>query len=362
MTVEFGETNTMDGMTVDNDGILYIIDTTGKLFRIDPVLQTHEIVVHAGLGAFPQDCYFDEANDRLITVNFAGANSFIRGIDLDDYSITTLLNPTFGNFDGVTLDQYGNIYAASYDNGGCIYRIDDSFEYDPVLISTGHTGPAGIEFNVDDNILAIPNFYTNIVDLVPVDFEIVADFSASVISGTAPLEVQFFDETLGDPMVWWWDFDNDGSTDSIEQDPVWTFTENGIYSVKLKVHNGEAEDIEIKTNYIIVEEVDADDSTILPDIRLDQNYPNPFQPAVEGKNMGTLFRIKSPLTRTDWEKMEIVIYDLKGRKTRSLEVCSPLVSWDGKDNNGNLASAGFYFYQLRKNERILDTKKCLLLK
>jgi len=359
MTVEFGETNTMDGMAVDSDGMIYIIDTTGRLFQLNPETQTQEIVVNAGLGGAPQDCYYDEANDRLITVNFAGGNSYIRGIDLDDFSITTLLNPTFGNFDGVTLDQYGNIYVASYDNGGCIYRIDDSFEYDPELRSTGHTGPAGIDFNREENILAVPNFYTSVMDLIEVDFEIVADFSVSISSGTAPLEVQFFDETIGNSMVWWWDFEDDGTTDSVEQNPIWTYTENGVYTVKLKVHNGLAEDIEIKTAYIVVEEADAENSTFLPEIVLEQNIPNPFNPETVIR-----FQLSSEIS---WSNIELDIFNSKGQKIREIPI-SPTndntfaVTWNGKNNKQISVPSGIYYYQLKTDGVIRGSKKCLLLK
>jgi formylglycine-generating enzyme required for sulfatase activity len=38
--------------------------------------------------------------------------------------------------------------------------------------------------------------------------------------------------------LWWlWDFDNDGVFDSAQQNPSWTYTQNGIYSVRLVVAN-----------------------------------------------------------------------------------------------------------------------------
>ncbi|MDL1876938.1 PKD domain-containing protein, partial [Cytophagia bacterium CHB2] len=38
-----------------------------------------------------------------------------------------------------------------------------------------------------------------------------ANFSATVVSGNAPLTVQFVDESTGDPTAWSWDF-GDGAT------------------------------------------------------------------------------------------------------------------------------------------------------
>ena len=38
----------------------------------------------------------------------------------------------------------------------------------PVLFSSGHNGPSNICFNKKDNIIAVPNFNSNSVNLVPV--------------------------------------------------------------------------------------------------------------------------------------------------------------------------------------------------
>ena len=61
------------------------------------------------------------------------------------------------------------------------------------------------------------------------------NFSASVSSGTTPLTVNFTDLSQGTPTSWAWDF-GDGST-STSQNPSHTFTEAGIYVVKLTATN-----------------------------------------------------------------------------------------------------------------------------
>ncbi|MCF7912422.1 MAG: FG-GAP-like repeat-containing protein [Candidatus Cloacimonetes bacterium] len=62
-------------------------------------------------------------------------------------------------------------------------------------------------------------------------------FSACPNSGHFPLEVQFTDDSCFiDPITAWeWDFDNDGSIDSQQQNPLWVYDEPGIYSVSLTV-------------------------------------------------------------------------------------------------------------------------------
>jgi PKD repeat protein len=80
----------------------------------------------------------------------------------------------------------------------------------------------------------------------------VAGFTADVQSGTAPLTVNFTDQSENSPASWAWDFDNDGTADSTIQDPSYIYSDPGIYSVKLTVANTAGSDEEVKTGYIAV--------------------------------------------------------------------------------------------------------------
>ncbi|MDI9394260.1 MAG: PKD domain-containing protein [Euryarchaeota archaeon] len=80
------------------------------------------------------------------------------------------------------------------------------------------------------------------------------DFTASPISGEAPLTVQFNDLSSASPSSWSWDFDNDGVIDSSEQNPAFTYTAAGTYSVKLSSASAKGSDEETKTGYITVTE------------------------------------------------------------------------------------------------------------
>lgn len=62
-----------------------------------------------------------------------------------------------------------------------------------------------------------------------------ADFSATPLTGGAPLEVQFFDLSSGgvyEILSWMWDF-GDGSPYSSDRDPVHTYDIPGTYTVSL---------------------------------------------------------------------------------------------------------------------------------
>jgi len=63
----------------------------------------------------------------------------------------------------------------------------------------------------------------------------VASFTATPVAGIVPLTVQFTDTSTNAPESWAWDFDNDGVVDSTEQNPSFTYTTEGVYSVRLVV-------------------------------------------------------------------------------------------------------------------------------
>ena len=77
-----------------------------------------------------------------------------------------------------------------------------------------------------------------------------SNFSANVLTGVWPVQVQFTDNSTGYPDDWYWSF-GDGNT-SIEQNPAHTYNNTGLYTVKLRICNGTICDTIIKTDYIEV--------------------------------------------------------------------------------------------------------------
>jgi uncharacterized protein (TIGR02145 family) len=91
------------------------------------------------------------------------------------------------------------------------------------------------------------------IDFIYVREPIEADFTATPLSGYFPLIVQFTDLSVGLPVSWVWDFDNNGIIDSDEQNPVWEFNNPGFYTITLKVTNDIDEtDIMIREDFIEV--------------------------------------------------------------------------------------------------------------
>ncbi len=78
-------------------------------------------------------------------------------------------------------------------------------------------------------------------DIVSVD-RTSASFTADETIGASPFTVNFSDHSIastGNNIVSWaWDFDNDGTIDSNDPNPSWTYTNEESYTVSLTVSDG----------------------------------------------------------------------------------------------------------------------------
>ncbi len=154
----------MDGMTSDADGFLYVIDTGGGIYKIDPNNSSCECIVNSGLAQYVQDCIYDPFNNRLLSVSWSPAAP-VQAIDLGTYELTTATETTFGYYDGIAMDQYGNVFLASHGGTGRIIKyVADFSDYE--IVSTGHDEAAGLDYNPWDNVLAIPNFGGHCIDFI----------------------------------------------------------------------------------------------------------------------------------------------------------------------------------------------------
>ncbi|MCK5125730.1 MAG: hypothetical protein KAR42_05700 [candidate division Zixibacteria bacterium] len=158
-------TQQLDGMTADTSGYLYVMESRASvIFKINPADSTSSVLVQNDLPALAQDLFFDAAHNRILVASFA-PNAPIIAIDPVTGDKTSLVITPFGNMDGITMDPFGNTYVTSYLSGE-VYRYDSTFTNPPELISSGHTGPAGIDFNTTDFVLAVPSVDANTLDIV----------------------------------------------------------------------------------------------------------------------------------------------------------------------------------------------------
>ncbi len=174
------------------------------------------------------------------------------------------------------------------------------------------------------------------------------DFSADVLTGGAPLTVDF--TALGDGATSWeWDFDGDGVVDSNDENPSFEYTSGGVYTVTLTVGDGMVSDSEVKLDYIeVTEPTDVTPPALA--LGLDQNFPNPFNPKTT---------IAFAIPQAGHAKLSV--YDSSGRRIAVL-ADEPMdaglheFTWNAEGQ-----ASGVFYYRLEAGgERF--TRKCILLK
>jgi len=207
------------------------------------------------------------------------------------------------------------------------------------------------------DIIGNPRLTGASVDMGAYEFqELTAGFTATPIFGVAPLLVQFTDQSVGGHVFSRKWYINDEPTEfSTEQTPTYTFTAQGIYSVKLVLNDGESE--HLKPQYITVRPPDSESDTTLPAIiGLTPPYPNPFR-------TNTTFKV------TIHESGNIVmnIYNIKGQKVRTLinerkNRGNYQIVWDGKSDIGSEVASGIYAVEIRHDDNRIGTVKVSYIK
>jgi hypothetical protein len=153
----------LNDLIADTSGYLYITDVgVGKIFRVR-ISDHSDTTIVSGITK-PNGILFDAQNNRVLFCQFV-PNAPIKEIDLDDFSVSTILSTSFANFDGLAIDDDGYIYVSSWGTNA-VYQYNNAFSLPAELVSSGHSGPADIFYNQLDNILAVPNYYSNVVDFV----------------------------------------------------------------------------------------------------------------------------------------------------------------------------------------------------
>ncbi|MGK0434410.1 MAG: PKD repeat protein, partial [Planctomycetota bacterium] len=99
--------------------------------------------------------------------------------------------------------------------------------------------------------LGTPDSTDLMVAFLDETFGVLADFTATPTGGLIPLAVQFTDISVGTPTAWQWDFDNDGTVDSTEQSPNFTYATTGSFTVKLTASNDAGSDQVTKTDFVV---------------------------------------------------------------------------------------------------------------
>ncbi|MGZ3862907.1 MAG: Ig-like domain-containing protein [Bacteroidia bacterium] len=150
-----------------------------------------------------------------------------------------------------------------------------------------------------------------------------ATFTPSATSGQAPLAVTFANGSTG-AAGYNWTFTGLAGDTSSATNPSFTYNNAGTYTVVLIASNGACKD----TAYSVIT-IDQATSIIIPNI---------FSPNGDGVNDEFIIMC------TGMDKLHCDIFNRWGQLVYTLT--APNQNWDGKLNNGNMATEGTYYYML----------------
>jgi PKD repeat protein len=168
------------------------------------------------------------------------------GVNTSSVSITNLAGTNFAVGATVKLNRTGyadipgtSVTVVSPTQITCTFDLTNRIAgvYNVVVINPGN------------QVLVLANGFS--VTVIPAP---VADFTANVTAGTAPLTVQFTDTSTGSPDYWSWYSDRHGfnTNDPESRDWIHTYQNTGTYTVDLTVTNDAGSDTESKIGFIVV--------------------------------------------------------------------------------------------------------------
>jgi PKD repeat protein len=199
---------------------------------------------------------FGQVGSYTVTLTVQNATGGVSSVSKANYiAVSPLPNPPVANFtanitsgvaplfvqfnDTSSGDPYSWIWnfgdgsTSSDQNPVHKYRIQGNF-----TVSLTAANPGGSDTEQKDNFIQVESTSP------------VADFTANITSGPAPLTVQFTDTSIGGPTAWSWEFGDSGV--STEQDPVHRYEMPGSYTVNLTVSNIFGNDTLVRQEYITV--------------------------------------------------------------------------------------------------------------
>jgi hypothetical protein len=278
-------------VAIKSTGEIYATDITFRsgLWRVDAATGTSILIATTDLVAIPALAFNED--DVLYAADLYVGNLYI--ID-DSLGTSTLIGNTGINVRGLAFDPIDGTLWASVGGHNAIYTIDVSNAAAKLVGNTGISYGKGIP------------------DL---SFDKAGNLYSSIGGGTAPNYLISIDKSTGAGTI---------------IGPIGFTSVSGIAMC-------------IDT---VLTDIYAGEFVLPTEYTLHQNYPNPFNPTTT---------ISYSLPKRS--KVVLTIYNLLGQEVKALvnEVQTPgnkLITWDARDNQGDMVGAGVYIYTIRTGTRI----------
>ena len=187
----------LNGLESDTSGHLVVTGyNTGTVYRIDRATGT-ATQIHSGL-TWPNGLAYDAENDRMLMLYTDAGTGYIGEIDVMTGTLTHIVASGMG--DGLDIDCRGYTYFSSWATDR-VYRFDENFTFPPTVISKSHTDPADFSIRRDRDLMAVPNFNANRLDIrsiLDTDMDGIADDIDNCPDELNPLQEDANGNGIGD--------------------------------------------------------------------------------------------------------------------------------------------------------------------
>jgi len=280
------------------------------------------------------------------------------------------IDPATGEGTLVGTINSGVIIAMGCDNAGNLYGtdlVDDMlYSIDPATGAGTAIGSLGIDLNYgqdaeydkDDEVFYL-SAYTAAGELYTCD----TATGATTLIGAFPGGMEVTGFAIPYTRESWVSITNNasgtvpGDGGSIVVEVTFDATdllEGDVLVADLVINNNAGDDVLIPVS-LTVTGVDAEVNLPVLHTKLNNNYPNPFNPVTK-----ISYSVKEPVNVT----MEI--YNIRGQLVKGLvnevkETGNYTILWNGTNNSNKSVSSGVYFYKM-KTQNYNSTKKMILMK
>ncbi len=292
---------------------------------------------------------------------FAGCSTRVKGFDLATKNmVMNLPIPGAINYNDITSDNSGNIYITDF-NAREIIKVNIESHVYSTFVTGLSLQPNGILFDEPNNRLLLCSFGYSI-PILAISLE---DSSVSVVANTTLGQCDgFAKDDFGNYYISSWLTSSIYKFDSVFSNPPEVFYTNSGDPVDISYNS--IDDILavplMNANAVVFlpvvpVSVGKEDGELPQDFKLNQNFPNPFNPK-------TLINYSIP----EISFITIKVYDITGKEvvtlineekssgTYEIEFNASLTARQGSE-----LTSGIYFYQLIAANYV-ETKKMVLLK
>jgi PKD repeat protein len=282
-------TGTLNWTAVTNDSWITLSDAAGSavpssVSTLDVGTELNGLTAGTYIGSIRISS--ESGATEIVNVEIAVSDSPLIAIPGGPYAGT---EGQMVLFDGSNSTGNITLYDWDVDNNG-------TYEYSNPLPIQGHVytqiGTYFLRLKVTNDLVETDEALT-IVEIS--DASPTADFTGTPTAGAAQLTVNFTNSSTGydQPLAYEWDFDNDGTTDSTDENPSYTYSDVGSYTVKLTVRDSDGS-INILTRgaYITVTSEGSSSCENSP-IRIDSEEYSTLQAAYDTAVDGDVIMVRA---------------------------------------------------------------------